>query len=336
MVEPAQFNYNAAIHTSLQEQMLLNLLRLRFEETPYFLGVGTVVTQYSFGVQVGSSGHVSQAGAYTLGGSGGVGYTETPTISYKPLSDGEFAERILRPISPDILVLLSHSGWRLEPLLQLSVQRMNNLPNLPVGDVNHLLELQRYQPFVEVTRLFRELQAGDALGQRVASEPKSIQYLLTFEQSEKPLIQDKIQRAKALLGLDQDQDAFPFVPAAGMLQPGQIHVEMRSLLGVMQFLARGIQLPEAENARIKHSPVSLELERDYNALYGDLFVVHTSPNRPAPGTASVAVRHRGQWYFIADDDIRSKRTFATILYLFSVQAIGADKSGDLLLTLPAG
>lgn len=335
-VEPARFNYNAAIHTSQQEQMLLNLLRLRNGESPYFLSVGTVVTQYSFGIQVGSSGNISEAGRYTVGGSGGVGYTETPTISYKPLSDGEFAERILRPISPSILVLLSHSGWRLEPLLQLAVQRMNQLPNLPIGDVNHLLELDRYEPFVEVTTLFRELQAGDALGQRVAPDAKSVDYLLTFEQSDNPDIQAKIARAKALLNLDPSQNAFPFMPAGGDLKPGQINVEMRSLLGVMQFMARGITLPEPDNTRVTRSAIEQELDRDYAALFGNVFTVRHSSQRPSPAEASVAVRHRNHWYYIAADDVNSKRTFATLLYLFSVQAIDADRSGDLLLTLPAG
>ncbi len=336
MVEPARFNYNEAIHSSLREQMLLNLLRLRFGDSPYFLGVGTVVTQYSFDVRLGSSGSVSEAGSYMVGGSGGVGYSETPTISYKPLSDGEFAERILRPISPNILVLLSHSGWRLEPLLQLSVQRINRLPNLPIGDVNHLLDIDRYQPFVEVTGLFRELQAGDAIGQRVAAEPKAIDYVLTFERSNNPDIQKKIQRAKQLLDLDPDLDSFPFIPATGELKPGQIHVEMRSLLGVMQFLARGIVLPAKEGAWADKSAIDKELDRDYSKLFGHFFEVHSSDQRPSAEDASVAVRYRGRWYYIADHDLASKRTFATLLYLFSVQAIDSDKSGDLLLTLPAG
>ena len=40
------FDYGAAIAISTNEQMLLNLVRLRYNETPVFLDVNTVIAQY--------------------------------------------------------------------------------------------------------------------------------------------------------------------------------------------------------------------------------------------------------------------------------------------------
>ena len=54
-----------------------------------------------------------------------------------------------------------------------------------------------------------------------------------------------------------------------------------------------------------------------------------------PPNAYVAVRHRGWWFYIADDDQSSKATFSLLNILFSLQsATGKGKSP--LLTLPVG
>ena len=45
-VSPDRFNYNDAISRSTQEQMLLNLVRLRFFETPVLLSVSSVLFLY--------------------------------------------------------------------------------------------------------------------------------------------------------------------------------------------------------------------------------------------------------------------------------------------------
>ena len=43
-----RFDYGAAIAASTNEQMLLNLVRLRYNEMPVFLDVDTVIAQYQF------------------------------------------------------------------------------------------------------------------------------------------------------------------------------------------------------------------------------------------------------------------------------------------------
>lgn len=334
-VEPARFNYNQAIHRSVHEQMLINIVRHRYNEAPYFLGIGTVVSQYSLGASVGTSGSVSNAAQYTVGGTGGVNYTESPTITYRPMEDAEFAERLLLPVSPSILVMLSHSGWQLEDLMQLCVQRINGLSNIPVANVQHPDALARYRLFEQVTQLFRELQSYGAVGQRVQTDEnkKEPLYVLYFEQSDDPAIQERIQKAKSLLGLDPKLDVFPVKSTfSGGQASNSIALETRSMQGIIGFLSRGVQIPPADHDRVVHSATVEELQADFDAIYGDVFVVRHASQRPRD--AFVAVRHRDTWFYIDDRDTRSKTTFTILLYLFSVQAIGAEKGGDILLTLP--
>ena len=53
---PDRFDYNQAIASSANEQMLLNLVRLRYSEIPVFLAVSSVLTQYSYAGTVGVRG----------------------------------------------------------------------------------------------------------------------------------------------------------------------------------------------------------------------------------------------------------------------------------------
>ncbi len=50
-----QFDYNKAIARSMQEQMLLNIVRLHYFEAPVFLAVSSVLTQYAWQGTVGVS-----------------------------------------------------------------------------------------------------------------------------------------------------------------------------------------------------------------------------------------------------------------------------------------
>jgi len=55
------FNYNAAIARSSNEQMLINLVRLRYREVPVFLAVGSVLTQYFYGGELTASASLPRA-----------------------------------------------------------------------------------------------------------------------------------------------------------------------------------------------------------------------------------------------------------------------------------
>jgi hypothetical protein len=52
-VAPDRFNYNEAIAASANEQMLLDLVRLRYQDVPVFLVVSSVLTQYVYSCNAG-------------------------------------------------------------------------------------------------------------------------------------------------------------------------------------------------------------------------------------------------------------------------------------------
>ena len=64
---------------------------------------------------------------------------------------------------------------------------------------------------------------------------------------------------------------------------------------------------------------------------GSLF--HIRQSKRQPDMAFVAIPYRGQWFYLADNDLESKSTFMLLSQLFRLQA-GAAKSAGPTLTLP--
>ncbi len=124
-------DYNRQIARSADAEMLLNLVRLRYNDTPVFLELGSVVAQYGF------EGSLNASGEFGAGSSGAVGtglmYGEKPTITYSPLSGDKFATRMLTPLAIESLMLLTQTGWSDDRLLLVVVQRANDVLNAPTA-----------------------------------------------------------------------------------------------------------------------------------------------------------------------------------------------------------
>src|SRR5690349_291510 len=90
-------DYNQQIVRSADRELLLNVVRLRYNESPLFLELGAVVTQYAYTASVSASGHFED-GANSGNVGTGIGYSESPTVTYTPLNGEAFATRMLSPI----------------------------------------------------------------------------------------------------------------------------------------------------------------------------------------------------------------------------------------------
>lgn len=150
--------HNDAIQARINEELLLNLVRLRYRDTPLFLRVGSVVTQFGFSAAAGASVDLNEAGPDALGLNAGVGISEEPTFTFTPLQDNEFVERLLTPIDLDVLVLLQRSGWSLDRVLRSTVQGMSGLGNAGSASGPTPAQAPEYQAFARASRALRALQ----------------------------------------------------------------------------------------------------------------------------------------------------------------------------------
>ena len=334
-VPPDSFNYNQAIGRSANEQMLLNIVRLRYRDVPVFLAVSSVLTQYVYTGGVVAEGATGEAGGlseYSVGGRADIRYLERPTITYSPLSGPEFAEQLLTPIPSDLLFSLIQSGWPALQLLSMGLERLNHVENVsffPAPSPNNVDRLRTFDQVVELTielgkRNLIEMQTEEMEGLEVR--------YLVFEENLDARAQALVEEFKRILKLDPQYSKFRVTTNRTRRKPDEIALQVRSMLTLMAYVSRGVEIPAAHIEEKR----AVELVPWADQETRDLLVplrIYSSVNRPLD--AFVAVLYQDHWFYITYSDHASKQAFGLLTYLFSLQA-PQPPTGAPLLTVPTG
>ena len=165
-------NYNLALQHTSDEQLLLNLVRLKYRDTPIFLEVSSIAAQFSVdtSAQAGADLQANANDLFRLGV--GIGYSTHPTVAYIPLQGEDFAQRFLSPLRLEQLMLLYRSGWPLRRVLLACVQRLNHVKNAPkAGAPLPRRRVPEYQDFARLLELIGGLEQQDAVDLVYESPP---------------------------------------------------------------------------------------------------------------------------------------------------------------------
>lgn len=157
-IDKGRIRYNQAIQRTHQEEMLLNLVRLKYREPAEFLSVGSVAAQYTWDGSASFSGELEEASPGVFGLGAGVRRVESPTISYVPRDDQEFNQALLSPISIDTLALLMRTGWAADRILRCTVQNVNGVDNATTAGGPTPEHKPEFETFRYLTQLIRALQ----------------------------------------------------------------------------------------------------------------------------------------------------------------------------------
>jgi hypothetical protein len=122
--------YNDAVRKTLDEQMLANLVRMRYLESPIFLQVSSLNTSFSVGGNIGADGTFPSGGSNSFGANIGGSYSENPTISFSMPESQAYYGRLLAPLSADQVTSLVLAGFDSELVFRTAVRGINGLKNL--------------------------------------------------------------------------------------------------------------------------------------------------------------------------------------------------------------
>ncbi|MFQ5491553.1 MAG: hypothetical protein ACE5GE_12600 [Phycisphaerae bacterium] len=174
-------HYSDAVRIATSEQLLVNLVRLRYRDLSIFLGVSNISTQFQFNSSAGIDGSIVEnvnAGKAktpdTLGLSGSVAYSEKPTITFSILGGEAFQKRMLSPLKVGAISLLAESGWRADRVLRLTVEELNGMKNAPGASGPTPSRTPAYRDFLEFTELLRELHEDGLINFEYETREKSI------------------------------------------------------------------------------------------------------------------------------------------------------------------
>ncbi len=157
-MKAASSHYSDAVRVASSEQLLVNLVRLRYRDLPVFLGISNISTQFEFEVDgsVTAQRGLSRASDIFTGGAG-ARYSERPTITFGLLGGESFQKRMLQPLDVPVIAILAESGWRGDRVLQLTVEQMNGLRNAPTASGPTPRTVPRFDDFLEATDLIEKL-----------------------------------------------------------------------------------------------------------------------------------------------------------------------------------
>jgi len=340
-IAPERTRYNDIIRMTEDEQLLSNIVRLRYNDTPFFLDLGSVVVQYgvessanaglAFGINNFFEGD-ADAGSGSIGG--GVTLSERPTVSYAPLQGESYARRLLTPIPLEVIWLLANSGWSVERLMILAVERLQGLVNAPTASGPHPQQAPQFAEFRELAGIARRLQQRQVLSLSTQTNGGTQTLELRFDADRDPGSSGDLNRLRELLQLPPDAERMALgTLGAGSATSTQTGIRTRSMLGVLYLIANSIEVP-AEHAQVGLARVATSGSQrfDWQQIFAGIMEIRHSVTEPE--YAFVRTRYRDHWFYIDDRDADAKATFGLVQLLFALQSTSG--TGALpLLTLPA-
>jgi hypothetical protein len=324
--------YDRALSDSWKQQLLLNIVKIRYGDAPVFLEVASVINSYSVESQL-DLGILKQSGiglpdSNTLAGS--VHYSDRPTITYNPLLGDRFTRSLMAPISPVVIFSLLQSGWQADAVFRVTVSSANGVRNRFVGRGR----VGGADPdFYRLLESLRQVQALGALGMRVERDKdEETAILILNRKGLDEAGQHEVDEIRRILGLKRDAREFKIAFGFAPRDDGEVAILTRSFMEVLSYAASWIQVPEAHVAeeRVLPSPPFVT-----EAALGIRPMMKIASGPAEPKDAFVSLRYEGTWFWIDDRDFPSKQAFSFLLLLSSLADSGPSK-GVPIVTVPAG
>lgn len=336
--------YNEVIADTWKQQTLLNIVKLRYFDTPTFLDVSSVISSYQLQGEIGVERESFRRSPTdtnrTLGLSGS--YIDRPTISYAPLTGERFVNNLLRPIPPQAVFAMILSGHQADFIFRATVRAINDVYSHSAAPSRARTE---DPDFARIIAALQRLQRVGALGMRIeevrlpaeiAAGPRSERSRrehvtwVFFRETRDPQTRSDIELLRQMLALAPDAKEFRLTFGALRSEGNEIALFTRSILEILVELSAGVEVPPEHVAEGRVRAIGGTTREHDSAYPVALIRVSASP----PDDAFSAVRYRSHWFWIDDRDVPSKRVF-TFLKLFSSIAETGVAPQLPVLTVPA-
>ena len=296
--------YNDAVITTEDEQLLRNIVRLRYLQPISFLKINNITASYTFNPSTSSSfvfggswapGDATTTRSMTLSPS--ISYSDSPTISYTPVTSTDFIREMLPSIPLGSLALLLNGGMHDTNLLfKLVLNTAGDIDNAIEAVDLKTLSPPKFQEFYYLTCMLSDLVKKKGARQ----ELKVINGISTivFHFNELYRYSCEAMTIKRLLHIPQTYNDIILSQDGRITLPNAVQVTTRSILGIMIFLSHGVEVPceHIENKRALQYHVCPSMVYNWEPLMHGIIAIHSSLDKPI--CAYVKVHIYGYWYYI--------------------------------------
>jgi hypothetical protein len=330
-------DYTEALAKAWKEQTLLNVVKLRYADTPVFLEVTSVISSYQLQSQVSLLGSLSynlspgipnEVGRGATVGATGT-YIDKPTVTYTPLQGDKFTRELLRPIPPAAIFQLIQAGYAVDPFFQLTVRAINGIYNRSSrGSGTRDADPEFYQ----LLDALRRLQLSEAIDFRLEKRGWEETSIISFRSSRfTPAVEQDLLFVRKVLGLSQKPGELHLTFGAVPRKDTELAVLTRSMLEILIELSARIEVPETDVQAGKAFPVPPP-RPESGSRDQPMVKIHSGAKPPAD--AFVAVNYSDHWFWIDNSDYRSKAVFSFLMLLTSLAQTGVAPQAPVI-TVPA-
>jgi len=327
-----RFRYTDAISDSWKRQMLLNMVKIRYADTPIFLDVSSIISQQLMEAEfTGSLSWNAFLPTDSQTVKGRSRYADRPTITYQPLMGEKFTKSLMTPIRPAAILSLVQSGRPVDILFRICIESVNGIYNRVGGRVR---THQADPDFYRLIDSLQKIQDSMAVGTRIQeTEDRKQATMISFRKKDiDPNIVAEMDAVKKILGLNPELQEFTVSYGALPRDDKEIAILSRSMLEILQELASCIEVPEIHVIEQRAAP-NLVDDKDISGDVPPLIRVQSDSEKPAD--AFVAVKYRDHWFWIDDRDFKSKKIFSFLMFLFTLAETGTPQPAPVL-TIPTG
>lgn len=359
--------YNDAVQITEQRELLLNIVRLRYHETPEFLSINSISSQFELNSTVGLSGELDGDGRVTsIQPNAELGFAERPTITFTPQQGREFTRQLIAPVGPETLYRLIEYGWGLERIFELAVRQINSV-GTPIGLTRETSESDASQALRRVISTLAKWQRRglvildmrdqfDVVSPRVPADTvaatdlidaakegyyvlaKDNGYVLAQKTLSLTLHVDaslaktpEWQRLAHDLDIDPDRQSYA-IDLAGMRS--QRNHKPADTLYLETRSPLGIMAYLAQGVAVPALDVQRHEVAPVESSLTSLFRIKTADDEPR--SAHLAVPHRGHWFYMQADDLISRRSLGALVSLLRLELEAGGTENTPTLTLPVG
>lgn len=134
-LQQSRLEYNETIKSTTEEQLLLNIVRLRYTDTPSSLAVSAIAAQFERSQTLGLTPFFTASGAdinqsfTSVLPQAQILHADRPTFSLTPLDDQELTRKLFTPLPLDGIVYLAKTTWPISTVFRLYLENLNWVPN---------------------------------------------------------------------------------------------------------------------------------------------------------------------------------------------------------------
>lgn len=326
-----RFAYNMAFYDGKNKELLLNIVRLRYNHPPVVLNVNNI----SGSTKLEGRGGVIGRFLLPLEGSdaraeanGSIAYSDNPIISYTPMVSKSFNTQYLSPLSLRHLYYLLHSTWSISRVFRVSLQQAGSALNASTAARSISSYPPNYVHFDEMVSILRRLQLEDAFIISYQENKKGQEELILnlknnirFTAKERQILRQsgiKIYNQKIIF--------------ANYIAPHKTLISTRSVFGILNYLSKGMDVPPEE---VKSGVLDMTYKRNgeyfnwHTVLHG-IMKIHYCAKKPEH--AFVTIPYANRWYYIDERDNDSKKTFILLVQIIGLITMEPEVTNPVGLT----